>query len=158
MIMIGRSVSRNDRLRSWCAAWLSANVLLFNPADSQPWSFSLSCSLRWSSSYSTCVVVSRRKTKRQWRGSKSSPKRFWPLWTSYLKRRGMALVPRTTTLDSSVTSLSWRYVVAMSHELPTVEYSSELEAFRLVFHDWFFVHHYGDVGSASSVSTRYILP
>ena len=30
----------------------------------------------------TCLVVSRWKTKGQWRGSKSSPKRFWPRWTS----------------------------------------------------------------------------
>ena len=43
----------------------------------------------------------------------------------------------------------------MSHELPTVEYSSVLEAFRLVVYDWVFLYHYGDVGSASYVSTRY---
>ena len=70
----------------------------------------------------------------------------------------MALVPRITTLESSVTSLSWRYVVAMSHELPTVECSSGLEAFRLVVHDRSFVYHYGDVGSDSDVSTNDIPP
>ena len=37
----------------------------------------------------------------------------------------------------------------------SIEYSSLLEAFRLVIHGWFFVHHYGDVGRASYVSTRY---
>ena len=37
--------------------------------------------------------------------------------------------------------------------LPTVEYSSELEAFRLVVYDWAFVHHYGDVGRSAYVST-----
>lgn len=37
--------------------------------------------------------------------------------------------------------------------LPTVEYSSKLEAFRLVVYDWAFLHHYGDVGRSSYVST-----
>ena len=37
--------------------------------------------------------------------------------------------------------------------LPPVEYSSKLEAFRLVVHDRAFLYHYGDVGSYSYVST-----
>ena len=60
-------------------------------------------------------------------------------------------------LDSLVISLSWRYVVViMSHEFANGRVFigiAVVEAFRLVVYDWAFLHHYGDVGSDSCVST-----